>query len=99
MQPCNLLRQASVAESGRIDEHGAAERGITGMTPFQRVSSSDFCPAVTAMVDCKCCYCEVEICHSLQHSVTSFQLPLEMLAQAKDHHAQCHEWSGVFLNA
>lgn len=99
IQPCNLLRQATVAESGRIDEHGAAERGITGMTPSQRVSSSDFCPAVTAMVDCKCCYCEVEICHSLQHSVTSFQLPLEMLAQAKDHHAQCHEWSGVFLNA
>ena len=30
------------------------------MTPFQQVSSSNFCPARAALVNCKCCCCEEE---------------------------------------
>uniref|UniRef100_A0A0E9VSA5 Uncharacterized protein n=1 Tax=Anguilla anguilla TaxID=7936 RepID=A0A0E9VSA5_ANGAN len=34
------------------------------MAPFQQVSSSNFCPARAAPVNCKCCYCEVEMYRS-----------------------------------
>ncbi|CDQ66764.1 unnamed protein product [Oncorhynchus mykiss] len=34
------------------------------MPPFQQVGLSNFCPARTALVICKCCYCEVETSRS-----------------------------------
>ena len=42
------------------------------MPPFQQVILSNFCPARAALVNCKCCYCEVEISRSNNSSATKW---------------------------
>ena len=42
------------------------------MLPFQQVSSSNFCPARAAQVNCKCCYCEVETSRSNNSSAAKW---------------------------
>uniref|UniRef100_A0A4W5P9R1 Inositol hexakisphosphate and diphosphoinositol-pentakisphosphate kinase n=1 Tax=Hucho hucho TaxID=62062 RepID=A0A4W5P9R1_9TELE len=44
----------------------------TDMLPFQQVSSSNVCPARAAPVNCKCCYCVVEMSRCNNVSATSW---------------------------
>ena len=39
---------------------------------FQQVSQSNFCPARAASVNCKCCYCKVEMSSSNNGSATKW---------------------------
>ena len=43
------------------------------MPPFQQVSTSNFCPARAAPVNCKCCYCKVETSLSNNSSATKLE--------------------------
>ena len=62
--PCNLHRQTLEVEwlYWRAQWHSTWHRHR--MPPFQQVSSSKFCPARAAPVNCKCWYCEVETSRS-----------------------------------
>jgi hypothetical protein len=59
-QPCNLHRQTLAIEWPYWRAQWLSTWHLHRMPPFKQVSSSNFCPARAAPVNCKCCYCEVE---------------------------------------
>ena len=62
--PCNLHRQTLAVEWPYWRAQWLSMWHHHGMSPFQKVSSSNSCPARAAPVNCKCYYCEVETLRS-----------------------------------
>jgi hypothetical protein len=58
--PCNLHRQTLALEWPYWRAQWLSTWHRHRMPPFQQVSSSNFCTARAAPLNCKCCYCEVE---------------------------------------
>ena len=58
-----------------------------GMPPFQQVSSSNFCPARAALVNCQGCYCEVEM------SRRKNQLSCEVVDHTSSQNGTAECWS------
>ncbi|CAB1349934.1 unnamed protein product [Coregonus sp. 'balchen'] len=63
-QPCNLHRQTLAVERPYCRVQLLSTWRHHRLPPFQQVSSSNFCPARAAPVNCKFCYCEVETSRS-----------------------------------
>ena len=59
-QPCSLHRQTLAVEWAYWRPQWLSTWHRHRMPPFQQISSSNFCPARAAPVNCKCCYCEVD---------------------------------------
>jgi hypothetical protein len=65
------------------------------MPPFQQVSSSNFCHARDAPVNCKCCYCEVETSRSNNGSAAKWQATQAHRTGPPSAEARKHRMSSV----
>ena len=70
--PCNLHRQTLDVERPFWSDLWLSMRHLHRKPPFQQVSSSNFCPARAAPVNCKCCYCEAEMSWSNNSSAVKW---------------------------